>query len=547
MKVIHHILLTVGLAAGLTACMNDIEMPFLQGFDGAETRSLTASVNDMVLDGYNEDGTAVTFTWGNYDLSVSTPDYQVPDQSITSYLEFAKTADFAPVDTAMQVKGNTRAFSNSEMNLILSRLGYVRKVQAPLYARVRYVIGENKAPQFSQVLSMTAMPYGILFNQMDVLATDKTRIVGTLYSPMENGIYQGFVAATGDWMNFYLRERDNTIWGCIPDQPYNMGNDEDNMWNFWLQNVADCYRVTANVNTRTWGSERVLTMQIVSASGKARPMQFDRKENAYKTIVTTSGAETFSAEATTFKYDINNKDGIDGDGISMPNILTITETGTWLVTLSMNGEQPSATYLESEEEEQETYDPVLLMIDNDDWNNVKCRFFSSKADGNYLGFYRTTKGWENFLLATEGRETIWGSLPGSQFVLDSSSDHWNLWGDEAIGLYLYSASLPESSWSQRFINKLTVAGSFNNGNTEDTPMIYDEQNKVWYADLDIAEVGWGMQILVDGNWGEPFKTSSEGVLSYLDGDNIMPPGTGKYRLTINLFDMQHLTYEFRAK
>ena len=529
----------------LVSCANDIEQPTLLGFDGAEARTLTASTTNVVLDGYQEEAIAVTFNWSNYDLTVSNPDYQVADESITPYMEFAKTADFLLIDTAMQVKSSERSFTNSELNLILSKTGYQKRQQTPLYVRIRYALGENKAPQYSSTLSLQATAYGILFNRMDVLATDKQRIVGTLYSPTENGVYQGYMAATGDWMNFYLRERDNTIYGCVPENAYNMTSDQDNMWNFWLQNVADCYRVTADVNTKTWASERLMKMQLVSTSGKAHAMKFDRKENVYTAIVATTGAETFSAQATTTRYDIEHKDGSDGPVITLPGIVAIASAGTWLVTLDMSGEQPTATYEESSEQPVETYAPALLMIDQDDWNNTKCRLFSPKGDGVYQGFYRTTKGWENFLLATEDKATIWGSLPGSQFVLDSSSDHWNLWGDEKVGLCLYTANLAESSWSQRYIDRLVVRGTID-GDFVD--LAYDEATKTWQADITISQAdGWGVKILLDDSWDDVLVKKADGKLGYNEGGDIKLPAPGQYRLVVNLFDMENLTYEFSER
>lgn len=95
-------------------------------------------------------------------------------------------------------------------------------------------------------------------------------------------------------------------------------------------------------------------------------------------------------------------------------------------------------------------------------------------------------------------------------------------------------AIADNTWSQTYYGKVTVAGSFNGSNTESDPMSYDAVSGTWSAVLDIKEIGWGMQILLDG------------VLGYPDGDNIIPPGTGKYRLTINLNDMQHLTYKFTA-
>ena len=527
------------------SCSSDIEQATLLGYDSAEERGISVSKTDVVLDGYNEDAPCVTFTWQGYDLSVSNPDYKVAKNNITTFIEFAKNADFAPADTALQVEVNEKTFTNSELNLILSKNGYAKRVQAPLYLRMRYVVGENKAPKYSKPMQIMVTPYGILMDRMDVLTTDKKKVVATLYSPTENGIYQGFVAATGDWMNFYLRERDNTIYGCVPENAYNMTSDEDNMWNFWLQNVADCYRVTADVNTRTWSSERLNKVQLISAAGKATDMKFNRKENTYTAIVTTTGAETFSAKATTTRYDIEHKDGADGEGISLPGIVSIASAGTWLVTLDMSGEQPSAAYVESDEKPQETYPDVLLMINNDDWNDVKCRMFAPKNDGICQGFYRTVKGWENFLLATEDKSTIWGSLPGSQYVLDSSSEHWNLWGDEKVGLCLYTANLAESSWSQRYIDRLVVRGTID-GDFAD--LAYDEVTKTWQADITVSQAdGWGVKILLDDNWDDVLVKKADGKLGYNDGGDIKLPAPGQYRLVVNLFDMQNLTYEFTAK
>ena len=77
-------------------------------------------------------------------------------------------------------------------------------------------------------------------------------------------------------------------------------------------------------------------------------------------------------------------------------------------------------------------------------------------------------------------------------------------------------------------------------------MSYDSEAKVWTAELNISEVGWGMQILIDDDWGNNLRSKENGMLGHNEGDNIIPPGTGKYRLTINLFDMGNMTYTFTA-
>ena len=545
MKAIYNIILALAVVAGLLACTKDIEQPRLEGFDGASQRALSASKTDVVLDGYNEDAGALTLSWENYDLSVSNPEYSVPKENISSYIELSKTALFAPADTSLLVKGFEKTFTNKELNLIVSKLGYAKKVKASIYVRIRYVIGENIDPQYSTPLELMVTPYGIILDRMDVLATDKQKVVGKLYSPTENGIYEGYVAATGDWMNFYLQDKEENIWGCVPDNAYNMTSDQDNMWNFWLQSMAGCWRVTADVNTLTWGSAQITSMKLTGTSGKSREMKFDRKANTWTAVVSTDGAESFKAEAANKQYSIDNKDGVDASPIVFDNLLTVNGAGNWTITLDMNGQTPSASYAKSEEGEQASYPDALIMINNDDWNVVNCRLYSTSHDGTYLGFYRTVKGWENFWLATEGKETIWGCAPGAQFTLDSSDQHWNLWGDEYVGLKRYWVSLADETWSETNIQKISVAGSIDGGNME---MSYDAASKTWNADIKVSDPdGWGVKILLNDDWGDVFVRKEDGVLGYNDGGDIKLPGTGAYRLSISLFDMEHLTYEFIAK
>ena len=545
MKAIYNTILALAAVAGLAACTKDIEQPRLEGFDGASQRSLSASKADVVMDGYNEDADVLTLTWGGYDLKVSNPDYSVPKENITSYIELSKTVAFAPADTSLLVKGFEKTFTNKELNLVVSKLGYTKKVKAPLHVRIRYVIGENLDPQYSTPLELMVTPYGIIMDRMDVLATDKKKVVGKLYSPTENGIYQGYVAATGDWMNFYLQDKEENIWGCVPNNAYNMTSDQDNMWNFWLQSVAGCWQVTADVNTRTWGSAQITAMKLIGTSGKSREMKFDRKTNSWSAVVSTDGSESFRAEASNKKYNIDNKDGVDAAPIVFDNLLTVNEAGNWEITIDMNGREPSASYAKSEEGEQTSYPDALIMINNDDWNVVNCRLYSPGHDGTYWGFYPTVKGWENFWFATEGKETIWGCVPNAQFSLDSSSEHWNLWTDEPVGLYRFWVSLADETWSQTYIQKISVAGTIEGGNVE---MTYDATSKTWNADITVTDPdGWGVKILLNDDWGDVFVRKEDGILGYNDGGDIKLPAPGAYRLSISLFDMEHLTYEFIAK
>mgnify|MGYP000242051700 CR=1 FL=1 len=537
MKALYKFLMSAVMAGSLASCSTDIETPKIQGFDNLEPKELTASSNEVIMEGVNENSEAVTFTWGDYQLSIDNPAYHVPDKSITNYLEMSPTSDFSLMES-LAVEGNTKTFTEKELNPILIRLGYEPWQKTPLHVRVRYAVADNVEYQYGMSLEIKVAAYGLRLNRMDVLATDKATVLAALYSPLENGVYTGYVAASA-WMNFYLQERDNTIWGSQPGSAFTMSKDMVTAYNLWFPGTAGSYRVTADTKKVEWTAEYLSAMTLTSASGTDMEMTFKQSTNSWSCKVVTTKAETFSAKAVTQMYNIENEGGATGTLIDFGSLLSIPEAGNWVVTIEMSGENPTAKY-EVDEEPVVTYEPYLEIISPDDWNEVKCRMFSFNNDGTYMGFYYAGE-WENYKFATVGRETIYGSVPNSLRELDSSNESWNLYVESgAEGLYLYYANLPENYWNAEAITKLVVRGDHDLEST----MIYDKNTKVWTADLDIQEVGWGMQILINDDWSNHFKSKGDGILGYLEGDNIMPPGSGRYRLTVSLYDMGNLTYTF---
>ena len=537
MKALYKFLMSAVMAGSLASCSTDIETPKIQGFDNLEPKELTASSNEVIMEGVNENSEAVTFTWGDYQLSIDNPAYHVPDKSITNYLEMSPTSDFSLMES-LAVEGNTKTFTEKELNPILIRLGYEPWQKTPLHVRVRYAVADNVEYQYGMSLEIKVAAYGLRLNRMDVLATDKATVLAALYSPLENGVYTGYVAASA-WMNFYLQERDNTIWGSQPGSAFTMSKDMVTAYNLWFPGPAGSCRVTADTKKVEWTAEYLSAMTLTSASGTDMEMTFKQSTNSWSCKVVTTKAETFSAKAVTQMYNIENEGGATGTLIDFGSLLSIPEAGNWVVTIEMSGENPTAKY-EVDEEPVVTYEPYLEIISPDDWNEVKCRMFSFNNDGTYMGFYYAGE-WENYKFATVGRETIYGSVPNSLRELDSSNESWNLYVESgAEGLYLYYANLPENYWNAEAITKLVVRGDHDLEST----MIYDKNTKVWTADLDIQEVGWGMQILINDDWSNHFKSKGDGILGYLEGDNIMPPGSGRYRLTVSLYDMGNLTYTF---
>lgn len=73
MKTINKFILATVMAGGLISCETDIETPKLEGFYGLESKTLTASTNEVVMEGLDEEKEAIMFSWGSYQLTVDNP------------------------------------------------------------------------------------------------------------------------------------------------------------------------------------------------------------------------------------------------------------------------------------------------------------------------------------------------------------------------------------------------------------------------------------------------------------------------------------------
>lgn len=529
----------------LVSCATDIERPVLIGFDGQETKELTASSENVIMTGLEENQPAVTFTWGDWQLSIDNPDYSVPKESVEAFLEMSPNADFSPLEST-PVEGNEKTFTERELNLILLDLGYTTPASGtvaegtPLYVRVRYAVSDNVKYRYSRTVEILASPYPLHLNRMDVVSRDdRTKVLASLYSPEENGVYSGYLTAS-DWLNFYLVERDETLWGSVPGSPYRMTTDESTFYNLWFpEEPLYSYYVTADTNNETWSCEYVNTFTLTSTlSMSSTRLEFDEASRSWSARVTTSGAETFLAIAVTTKYSNDCETGTNDDGgeyvipvantLQFDNILTIPEAGYWSVTIRLSGEEPEAVYVT----DTESY----LELTDENRSDVRSRLFSPERNGIFTGFYYSD-GVEDFFFTTVGKETVYGASDSQGALTQENPEPV---GSLDEGLYLLEVNLNENTWTSTRINSLTAAGD----NNLWTDLTYNQAQRAWTADLNIQSVGWGMQILIDGSWNKFLKSTGSGTLGYMEGDNILPPGAGQYRLTVDLYDMSRLTYKF---
>ena len=534
----------VCLLLGVLACNDDKEIIQVNGFQNGETPTLNTSQTAVTLNAETPAVAALTLTWGDFNLSLNNDAYGMPNEMIDKYIELDTQSSFATAESTLSFENN-KSYTHSELNNLAKKIGMEAWISSTLYARIKYVLGNNLEPQYSNVVTIDVTPYGIRMNTLDILNSSQEIVTGHLYSPAEDGIYAGFVGASG-WMNAYFRENDGTMWGNdgIIGTAFKLSNDESTLWNIWYPGVAGSYLTTVNTLTQQW-SATLLSNLTVMVEGKEVEMIFSVPRNAWTGSFTATGATSItSAKANTKAY--NMETGTDDDAaisgtLELNFAVSVPKAGNFILTLNM-GDENVVAIVEEGEIEESNYFEYLDMINPDNWDDVKCKLYSPEEDYIYQGFYYAT-GWENFKFATEDRETIYGSVANSLYELDSTGAAWNIWMDtENSAFYLYTANLANNTWSATEITSMAVSGDFNSWSIETDLMTYDVAAKVWKAILNITYIEWGMQIIINGDWDMMLTLKSNGVLQFGKGNNIVPSETGVYELIINTWDMGNITY-----
>ena len=533
------------------SCVTDIERPELIGFRGLEPRELTADKTEVIMTGIDEMNSAVTFAWGGWELSVDNPDYSIAEESVLTYIEMSPNADFSPVE-ATPVEGYEKTFTEKELNTVLLALGYdtpadgATSAGAPLYVRIRYAVADNVDYQYSRTVELLAAPYPLRMNRIDLVSKDdRTTVIASLYSPSENGFYSGWLTAS-EWLNFYLVERDGTLWGSVPGYPYRITTDEATFYNLWFpEEPLYSYYVTVDTENQVWTSEYVSKFSLTNITeGGSSQLTFDETSQTWTARVRTTQASKFMAITTTVKYADDNTVVTNPDGTTyietiaamhqFTDILTIPEAGLWTVTIELSGAEPRAAYTSDDESYTELIDGSKT--------EMKSRLFSSARNGVYYGFYYSD-GSESFYFASMDRETVYGALGEGSLSAGSTSALPAL----EEGLYFIEADLNDLTWSAEKTT-LSVTGSFNSSSLDANVMKYDAQNGVFYSDATLD--GSSISIIVGGNWSRYLGMMAVGTdrLGYCEGDkNITSRASGQRRVEVNLTDMGNITYSIKSK
>jgi hypothetical protein len=183
------------------------------------------------------------------------------------------------------------------------------------------------------------------------------------------------------------------------------------------------------------------------------------------------------------------------------------------------------------------------------WSKYTTMICSKNNDGKYEGYVQAAQ-WANFKFTnkSDGTGTFYGSSATlGLYTLDASAAQWNIWFD-AGGYFMVKADLNLMTWSKTAVTSFCVTGDFNSWSLTANPMTYDAVNNVWTASCNISTIGYGFQIIGNGDWSYKYGDNNGGKDSgelTLGGANIMPASTGTRTVTMDLSHPEKYTYTIK--
>lgn len=545
----------------ITACENDGDTIYLSGI---EENELVATKSEVVLLQENANQTVLSFAWTKGTLAVSDPDMSAPDV-LSTYLQISTQNDFASDVTESLQTGLSKAYTGAELNTVAKNLGATPDIATPLYFRIKSMTGNNMQPVYSNVTTVNVTPYNIDMSIGFILNSDKVDTGFTLSSPESNGIYTGFMGATG-WYNYYLLEGDGAVWGndAATGTAFLISSEADS-WNCWFPGISGCYYVVFDTQKSTWSS---LLLPTLNVSGDINSeMTFDRPNVKWTTAFTASAATTLKVKLSTtgkqYDYSTGTDDASaidtpvafaqDGNNIVLASqagdievsvpaageytlILDLKDPGKWTCTVTSGSEEPQApepyVYLPGVDDGISgnwTFDNLLSLYNEDDWN------YAGVINVNSLWGYSINPekdNWNDKYTMAEG-DAYSGTL---EFAGEN-----NLPAPDA-GLYLIDVSLKNLTYNLTAIGEQIYVVGLDDKWVFDVPLSVTETAGVYSGSFTInGPSPWGFSIhLINGDWNRKFG-GSDGKL-YYGGNNITDDASltaGTYRMTVDLINQTY--------
>ena len=599
MKRIRYIILTMAAILSVS-CMKDGEM-LIATLDRESGSEIMTPDGDLVLSIDKATSLALTLYWdetGN--IVLNNPDAQVGDDAVINAVQFSADESFSIVEEISVAAGQySLQLICSELNGILSRLGYEAGVQAPLYMRIRTALGENTGSLYGAVLEINVTSYYVDWSFVRLIETGDIAPDFTAFATLPatgedgDGEYAGFVNVPNDWYNFYFMEGDNSIYGTENDgskgTAFSLETTTDIYhWGCWFpegQTPTDteayaCWYVTMDRADMEWSAMRIRSMWLQYGEGENDNAQFEYNSGntAWRAVFTTPAANTevqLDEWGTLYNRTTGEAKPVDteftliaaGDGshtqgtlsIGAPNAstgLVIPEAGTYTLILRLadmtwellEGEQeiPVDWPEDSGYEVPGTENVFIYSLSGEIPSSTAGKL--AKGAGNvYNGFCNLTTGYTFKFGDDEDPASaahVYGSAPvanseEANYRLHSGADMYPISYLGSGNAYSYvTADFDRRNWSSVPVESVTL----NLSGTEIT-MAVSANTGVYTAESEISSWGDGIRFLVNGETLSYTDNDTDGTLSA--GNGYFTPSTAaedghEYRITL---DLNAMTYE----
>ena len=459
-KIFRNLMMLLCALTALVSCDESGDKIYLDGFKASD---LMASASDVKLSVDNSKDVVLSLAWQNPSLLSSDETKPAGNGVLQTYLQASSSESFATVKE-YSVTDLSKAFTGADLNSLAKDLGTTPGQSAPLYFRIKSLMGSNLDAAYSNVCQIKVTPYLIDMSYINILDKDtKEQTLTYLYSPNSDGIYSGYMNVSS-WLNFWGKENDGTIWGNVGQDGhvYEMDNTES-AWSFWFPGQAGIYYAVIDTKAKEFKPTLLKSFQL-----NGEDMTYDAPNYAWTKVITTAadntpisivatgaeyskdtGTEDATAVVKTMNYTL--ADGKMTDAATAGSV-NIAKAGTYTVTVKV-GEHSQLEYT-IVEGDQTTPEPevsnTLCMFSKD--GNTLLAVMNKVSDGVYTCKYKPY-AWENFRFIFVGenkddKQAWYGSAPSDLFKLSTASDCWDIWFKDDVtgGEVTVTADLNTMTW-----------------------------------------------------------------------------------------------------
>lgn len=324
----------------LASCKKDEERLTVSGGD-APVLALSSTTLNLSKDKAAD--TVITFSWNNYDVKWSQPDYATNITDYTIEIDSAGQNFASPYQIDMTGRTSGK-YSGGDFNaLLLNRLLLPAGKESALEVRLKASVSPNSSPVYSNVVAMKVTPYLVSsipdYPSLFIVGSHQGWTPATapaIRSAKNDGSYEGYVNfpdASTEFKITTARDWDHPAYGDAGAGALSTSGGNIK------QEGAGYYLIKFNEKTLKWSAAKTTWALIGDATPGGwdadSPMTFDKEANVWKATYTLkAGKYKFRANGN---WDMNLGTGSNTGVLSYGgDNIELKEAGTYEVTLDLS-------------------------------------------------------------------------------------------------------------------------------------------------------------------------------------------------------------------